>query len=228
MTIEIVKGPGNAAAHVTLEGNERITSEGGAMIAASGDLQVTTDTRGGNGGGFLKSMRRAIGGESFFVNHYTAPASGGELFLGTTLAGDMTVIDVPESGLAIEGGGFVAGEDGVSIDMSWKGFKSLFSGEGLIWLKAEGNGRVVVNSFGGMYTVDVDGEYIVDTGHIVAFENTLDFRVRKSGSSWLGALLGGEGLVCRFSGQGRVWCQSHCRSAFGRILGPKLKPRKKN
>ena len=228
MNIDIVKGPGNAAAHVRLEGGERVTAEGGAMIAACGDLDVTTDMRAGKGGGFLKGMRRAMAREGFFVNHYTAPPSGGELFLGTTLAGDMAVIDVPESGLAIEGGGFVACEDGVAIDMDWRGFKSLFSGEGLVWLKAEGDGRVVINSFGGMYTLDVDGETLVDTGHIVAFENTLDFRVRKSGQSWLGAFFGGEGLVCQFSGQGRVWCQSHCHAAFGRLLGRQLKPRTEN
>ena len=73
--------------------------------------------------------------------------------------------------------------------------------------------------------MDVDGEYIVDSGHIVAFEESLDFTITKAGSSWLHSILGGEGLVCKFRGRGRVWMQSHNPSSFGKHLGPKLKPR---
>jgi uncharacterized protein (AIM24 family) len=73
--------------------------------------------------------------------------------------------------------------------------------------------------------VPVNGEYIVDTGHIVAFDETLNFKLSKAGKSWLSSLLGGEGLVCRFQGQGTVWCQSHNAPSFGKTLGPKLRPR---
>ncbi len=66
---------------------------------------------------------------------------------------------------------------------------------------------------------------IVDTGHIVAFNETLDFTLSKAGKSWMSSLLGGEGLVCKFQGQGTVWCQSHNPKSFGQALGPKLKPR---
>lgn len=225
MNIEIVKGPGNAAAKITLDGDERVTAEGGAMIAAGAGVDIETTTRAKGKGGLLSGFKRMLGGESFFLNHFTAPADGGEVWLAAALSGDMCVIDVPECGLAVEGGGFVACEQPVEMDVGWQGFKSLFSGEGLFWLKVDGSGRIVINSFGGIYTVDVDGEYIVDTGHIVAFENSLSFRVSKAAGSWMTAFLGGEGLVSRFSGKGRIWCQSHNPSGFGSLLGPKLKPR---
>ena len=83
----------------------------------------------------------------------------------------------------------------------------------------------MINSFGAIYPVEVDGEYIVDTGHIVAFNETLDFSVTKAGGSWATAIFGGEGLVCRFHGKGTVWCQSHNMNSFGQTLGPKLKTR---
>jgi uncharacterized protein (AIM24 family) len=73
--------------------------------------------------------------------------------------------------------------------------------------------------------VEVSGEYIVDTGHIVAFEDSLEFSITKAGASWISSILGGEGLVCKFNGQGRVWCQSHNRSGFGTQLGPRLRAR---
>jgi uncharacterized protein (AIM24 family) len=76
-----------------------------------------------------------------------------------------------------------------------------------------------------IYPIEVDGEYIVDTGHIVAFEPSLKFNISKVGESWLSSFLGGEGFVCRFKGKGTVWCQSHNPKSFGSSLGPSLKPR---
>jgi uncharacterized protein (TIGR00266 family) len=95
----------------------------------------------------------------------------------------------------------------------------------MFWVKATGDGAVFLSSFGAIYEVDIDGEYTVDTGHIVAFEDTLQFKIVKAGKSLIGSILGGEGLVCRFSGQGKLYCQSHNPPSFGKAIGPKLKPR---
>ena len=66
---------------------------------------------------------------------------------------------------------------------------------------------------------------IVDTGHIVAFNEGLSFEITKAGGSWISSFLGGEGFVCKFNGKGTVWCQSHNQGSFGGILGPTLRPR---
>lgn len=47
----------------------------------------------------------------------------------------------------------------------------------------------------------------LDTGHVVAFDDTVNYRVRKAGS-WKSTILGGEGLVTDFTGPGRVWLQT--------------------
>ena len=104
--------------------------------------------------------------------------------------------------------------------------KALFSGESMFWVKCQGEGDLLLNSFGGIYTIDVDGEYTVDTGHIVAFEDTLTFRIGKASKSLVGSILGGEGLVCKFSGHGKLYCQTHNPSSFGHALGPNLRPRR--
>ena len=83
----------------------------------------------------------------------------------------------------------------------------------------------MLSSFGAIYPVEVDGEYIVDSGHIVAFNETLDFTITKAGKSWIHSFLSGEGLVCKFKGKGTVWCQSHNPGSFGASLTPSLKPR---
>lgn len=225
MQVEFLHQPGNTAAKVTLAGGEHFTAEGGSMIAMSADMQIETTTHKKGGGGLLKAAKRVLSGESFFMNHYTAGHGGGEVFLATALAGDMMVHELNGGTLVVQSGSYVASEPDVTIDFGWQGFKSFFSGERAFWLKIGGRGKVVLNSFGAVYPVAVAGAQIVDTGHIVAFDETLDFKISKAGKSWMSSFLGGEGLVCRFEGQGTVWCQSHNASSFGRTLGPKLRPR---
>jgi uncharacterized protein (TIGR00266 family) len=128
--------------------------------------------------------------------------------------------------MIVQGSSWLASSTAIDIDATWQGFgKAIFSGEGLFWLKCSGEGDLFLSSFGAIYEVEVDGDYVVDTGHIVAFDDTLQFAIRKAGASWIGSFLGGEGLVCRFSGKGRLLCQSHNPPSFGALLGPKLKPR---
>lgn len=225
MNIDIQLRPGSSAAKVKLEPGETMTAESGAMIAMSGDTQVSTSTHKISKGGVFKAIKRVISGESFFLNHYRAGANGGEVLLAATLPGDMMTKTLNGEGLIVQGGSYVASSSNVEVDFSWQGFKSAFSGEGLFWLNVNGTGPIVLNSFGAIYPVEVDGEYIVDTGHIVAFEETLDFKISKAGKSILSSFLGGEGLVCKFKGKGTVWCQSHNPGSFGSTVGPLLKPR---
>lgn len=225
MNIDIVMGPGNAAAKINLLPGEICSAEAGAMIAMSGDMKMETTTHKISKGGILKAIKRVVSGESFFMNHFTAGSQGGDVWLSTALPGDMFTLELQGQGLIVQGGSYVASSHNIEVDFSWQGFKSAFSGEGLFWLNINGSGKIVVNSFGAIYPVQVDGEYIVDTGHIVAFDETLDFTISKAGKSWVSSFLGGEGFVCKFKGKGTVWCQSHNASSFGKILGPMLRPR---
>lgn len=225
MQTEIIHSPGNAAARIQLAPGETLTAEGGSMIALGGEVSLETSTHQRGKGGLIKGLKRLFGGESFFLNHYTAGASGGEVWLAQTLPGDMIKLALEGNSIIVQAGSFVACSAGVGMDVGWQGFKNLLSGESLFWLRIGGTGRVVLSSYGAIYPVAVNGEYIVDTGHIVAFDETLNFKLSKAGKSWIASILGGEGLVCRFQGQGTVWCQSHNPPSFGHALGPKLRPR---
>lgn len=227
MNVEIVARQANAAAKVSLAGGERLTAEGGAMIAMAADMNVETRVSKNQKGGMLRGLARRLGGEGIFLNHFTAGPAGGDIYLATPLPGDMDVIELNGSvGLRVQNSSFVAHEDGVEMNISWGGMKNAFSGESLIWLQFSGTGKVVINAFGALYPVEVDGEYVVDTGNIAAFEDTLDFRITKAAKSLVGSFAGGEGLVSRFSGKGTVWCQTHADRVFGAKLTPHLTPKK--
>lgn len=225
MQIDIQYRPANAAARVVLQPGETVTAEGGAMISMSPNVTIETTTIQRGKGGLLAGIKRLVAGENFFLNHFTAQQQPGEIWLSSGLPGDMVVRDMDGLALIIQSGSFVASEQSVSIDASFQGIgKALFSGESMFWLRATGTGKIVLNSFGAIYPIHVDGEYIVDTGHIVAYDETLEFNIVKAGKSLIGSFLGGEGLVCKFRGTGTVWCQSHNDKGFGKTIGPMLKP----
>lgn len=225
MEIEILHRPASAAALVTLQPGESITSEGGAMIAMDSAIAVETTTRSRGGGGVLRAIQRGLTGESFFLNHFKAGSAGGRLWLAPKLTGDIVLRTLDGGSLVVQGGSFLACDPRVELDLTWQGMRSLLAGEGLFWIHARGRGPLLLSSFGAIYTVDVDGRHVIDSGHIVAFEETLGFKLTKVGGSWLTSILSGEGIVCEFTGRGRIWCQSHSARAFGQLLGPLLKAR---
>jgi uncharacterized protein (TIGR00266 family) len=227
MHAEILARPSASVAKLTLDAGERVVCEVGAMITMStGFLVETTARQKGKSGGLLGGVKRMLSGENFFLNQFTAQKPAQSLVLGPGIAGDVVHHKLAAGSLIVQGSSWLASGPGVALDATFQGFGSaLFSGEGVFWVKCTGQGDVFLNSFGAIYEVDVDGTHIVDSGHIVAFEDTLQFKVGKAGGSWMQSFLSGEGLVCHFSGQGKLYCQSHNPPSFGKLLGPKLKAR---
>ncbi|HBE20020.1 MAG TPA: TIGR00266 family protein [Cyanobacteria bacterium UBA11149] len=225
MKIEILHQPDSAIARVILDVNEELVAQAGSMIAMSGHINASTTLRKGKGGGLLGGFKRLVAGESLFLSVFRSPIPDGEVFLAPKFMGDLLVYEMKGQELVVQATSYLASESGVDIDLGFQGLKSLFSGESIFWLSMSGYGYVLLNSFGAIYEVPVQGEYIVDTGHIVAFEKSLTFEITKAGSSWIGAFLGGEGLVCRFKGEGKLYCQTHNPGAFGSLVGSKLPPR---
>jgi uncharacterized protein (TIGR00266 family) len=229
MKLDILHQPDSAVAKIIMDPQEEIIAEAGAMVAMSGSMNVSTTLRKGKGGGIMGGLKRMLAGESLFLSVFRSGDRSGEIFLAPKFIGDILPYQLVGSteGLVVQSTGYLASTAGVDLDLGFQGMKSLFSGESIFWLNITGQGLVLLSSFGAIYEVDVDGEYIVDTGHIVAFQKSLKFSVTKAGSSWVGALLGigGEGLVCHFKGKGKVFCQTHNPGAFGFEVGSKLPPR---
>ncbi len=225
MKVDITHQPDSAIAKIEMAPREELVAEAGAMVAMSAYINVSTTLRRGKGGGIMGGLKRVLAGESLFLSVFRSGDSNAEVYLAPKLMGDILPYQLQGTDLVVQSTGYMASTPGVDIDLGFPGLKTIFSGESIFWLSISGTGLVLISSFGGIYEVIVDGEYIVDTGHIVAFEKTLDFSISKPGSSWIGAFLGGEGLVCRFRGKGKVYCQTHNPGAFGFNVGSRLPPR---
>ena len=211
MQVDIHSGPSFALGEITLPPGGAVRVEAGAMAMTRGDVQMNTSTRGG----FMKGLRRTLGGESFFVNDF-ASERGGVVGVAAVLPGDMTLVPLDGSGtLLVQSGSWTASDVGIDVDAKWGGGRSFFSGEGLVLLRCTGAGDLLMSSYGAIRRHDLaSGEPMtLDTGHVVAFDESVQYTVRKAGS-WKSTILGGEGLVTDFTGPGRVWYQTRSTSDF--------------
>jgi uncharacterized protein (TIGR00266 family) len=220
MEVKILYAPSYSMANVKLSPGENIQVESGSMVSMSSGVNIETKAAGG----FMKALGRSLlGGESFFMNTFTAPPEGGEINIAPALPGDMFVADIAGETMLIQSGSYCASSPGVNIDTKWGGAKSFFASEGLILLKARGQGKVILSSYGAIHEIvlGANEKYIVDTGHFVAFEEKLGFQVKRIGGL-KSTLLSGEGLVVELTGPGKALIQSRSIDAFLGWLMPKL------
>jgi uncharacterized protein (TIGR00266 family) len=204
--IELRHTPAFGVAHVDLADGEEVQVEAGAMMATSADVDVEAKMEGG----VLKSLRRGVlGGESIFMTTYTGP---GWVDVAARLPGDVRVLDVTaDRPFVLDRGSFLAADGGVDIDSKWKGLKSLVGGEGGFMVHATGQGKLIVSSYGAMdhITLDAGERIIVDTGHMIAFPDDMEWKMRRAASGRsLTSAKTGEFLVFEFVGPGEILTQS--------------------
>lgn len=216
--------PAYAMLTISLAEGEQVKAEPGAMVA---QMNATMETK--SAGGFFKGLKKmVVGGESFFLNTFTGGKGGGYVSLSPSAPGDIAWFDVePGRQLFIQSGSFMGCWPNVETDTKFQGMRGFFSGESLFFIRAyteDGNvGRVYYNSYGGIkpYPVQQGQTLVVDTGHIVAFEDTLQYDIGKVGGM-KSLFFGGEGLVCNFTGEGTVWVQTRALDGLAALLAPFL------
>ena len=216
MQHEIKNKPDFASLHIHFDKGEQVVTESGAMMGMSRSLKMETNMKGG----LLGAAKRALGGESLFLNTYTAEAEGQRLDVAPSTPGDIRHLDMTGVGaLMVQSGSYLCGTPGITVDSKWGGAKSFFGGEGLFMLKCSGAGDLWISSYGAIHPIDVTGTYVVDTSHIVAFDDTLTFKVRSVGGM-KSLFFSSEGLVCEFSGHGRLYIQTRNAPALAGFVHP--------
>ncbi|MBZ0316682.1 MAG: TIGR00266 family protein [Anaerolineae bacterium] len=225
MRVELKHQPSYSLAVVTLAPNEQVKAESSAMVSFSDGVNIETKAEGG----LLGGLKRAVSGESFFQNTFSAPPQGGEVTFAPSLPGDMRVIQMGGTGeFMLQSGAYIASELGITTDTKWGGSKGFFGSGSLILIKVGGQGQLLIGCYGSMEErVLAPGQkYNVDTGHIVGFDASIQFQVRKVGG-WKSTIFSGEGLICQLTGPGRVLMQTRSEEAFLSWLIPQI-PAKSN
>ncbi len=216
---EIQYGSAFSLATVRLQTEQSIQAESGAMVSMSGNVELQSQMKGG----LMGALKRAVGGESAFVSTFTARRGPGEVTLAPATPGDIAAIEMNNQQFYVQSSSYLAGDTSLQIDTRWGGAKSFFGGEGLFVLQVQGTGLLLVSSFGAIHRkrLAAGERYVVDTGHLVAWEGYMQYELRKAAASgWLRSLVSGEGIVAEFSGPGEILIQTRNLAAFAGILKP--------
>ena len=190
------------------------------MATMDTHLQMKTKLRGGLG--------RFVTGENIFMNEFTAQGGDAEIGIAPGSPGDLQHVYLDGNMIFLQSSAFVAATMGVNIETKWQGFtKGFFSGESLFLIRCSGQGDLWFNTYGAIIEIDVTEDYVVDTSHIVAFTEGLEYNISKVGG-YKSLFFSGEGFVCRFSGSGKVWVQTRNVSALAGWTWPFRRVEKSN
>ena len=206
---------------VTLAPNEVLVAEAGTMVARSVNVAMEVKLNAGRGAGFFAKLkaimvalvRKVIGGDTFFVNHFSGP-SGGLVWLAPAMSGAVKHFPLQGQALVMSAGAYVASAGDIDLKMRWGGLRAMLAKEGAFFVEASGHGDLWITSYGAIDEVYVNGSYIIDNGHLVAFEPSLQMQIRSAGGGLMGFVASGEGLVCEFTGQGRLYLQTRNTSSL--------------
>ena len=211
---EITGRPDFGYLTVEIPAEQTLKVEASGMAAMDTNIRMKTKMRGGLG--------RLLTGESMFINEFTAEGGPGQIQIAPGPAGDLEHVHLGQDygTIFLQNSAYVASALDVTIETKWQGFvKGFFSGENLFLIRCSGQGDLWFNTYGAMIQKDIDGEYVVDTGHIVAFSEGLEYGIEKVGG-YKSLFFSGEGLVCRFRGTGKLWMQTRRVPALAWWLNP--------
>src|SRR2546423_8436545 len=215
---EILHQPSYSLAVVQLQAEQSILAEAGAMVSMSANVELQAQMKGG----LMGALKRAVGGESAFVSTFTARGGPGEVTLAPGSPGDIAAIEMNNQTFFVQSSSYLAGDVSLVVDTKWGGAKSFFGGEGLFVLQVQGQGLLLVSSFGAIHRKRLQpGErYVLDTGHLVAWEGTTQYTLRKAASGFFRSMVSGEGIVAEFTGPGELLIQTRNLAALAGLLKP--------
>jgi uncharacterized protein (TIGR00266 family) len=215
---QIPHQPSFSLAVLQLQAEQSIQAESGAMVSMSANIELQSQMKGG----LLGALKRAAGGESAFISTFTARGGPGEVTLAPGAPGDIAAIELSGQPFFVQSSSYLAGDASLTVDTKWGGAKTFFSGEGLFVLLVQGQGLLLVSSFGAIHRKSLQpGErYVVDTGHLVAWEGSMQYTLRKAASGFFRSMMSGEGIVAEFSGPGELLIQTRNLAALAGLLRP--------
>jgi uncharacterized protein (TIGR00266 family) len=215
---EILHQPSYALAVLQLQAEQSILAEAGAMVSMSANVELQSQMKGG----LLGALKRTVGGESAFVSTFTARGGPGEVTLAPGGPGDIAAVELSNQQFFVQSSSYLAGDASLVVDTKWGGAKSFFAGEGLFVLSVTGAGLLLLSSFGAIHRkrLSAGERYVVDTGHLVAWEGTTQYTLRKAAQGFFRSMVSGEGIVAEFSGPGEILIQTRNLAAFAAMLKP--------
>ncbi|MGC9516564.1 MAG: AIM24 family protein [Methanomicrobiales archaeon] len=223
---------GNAMQMVITElsPGQEVYGEAGKFLWKTANVDMDTRFSGGDkheGKGFLDKAigtaidvgKRKLAGESFAFVYFTPESSSGLVSFAQMIPGEIKAMEMDGTqDLYVQSDGFLAAESTIDFDIALtkRLGAGLFGGQGFILERFSDAGTLFIGSCGNFIELnpaDYGGTIHVDTGCLVAFEETIDYDIQTIGGldtkGFKNILFGGEGIFfASLSGNGKVWIQS--------------------
>jgi uncharacterized protein (TIGR00266 family) len=194
---------------IRLQPGEAIYTESGGMAWMTGDIEMSTDTRGG----LLKGLGRSLAGESLFMTTYRCRSGAAMVVFTPESPGKILALDLASGqSMICQKDAFMCAVDSVTLETHFRKRlgAGLFGGEGFVLQKLTGPGVAFAEIAGELreYTLQPGQMMRVDPGHIALYEPTVDYDIQRV-KGVKNILFGGEGLfLATLKGPGKIWLQS--------------------
>lgn len=194
----------NRILKINTEPGDECIVEAGAMVSMTPNFKISSQTNG-----MKKALGRLFSGDSFFIQKYKSEGNG-ELLIAPAFLGDIKAVEINRSERYRLGkSSFLAAMGQVEMDIKSGGSKGFLSGEGLIQKEAYGVGTLFISAYGAIHEINLNEgqQYIVDSNHLVLWDSNIEYTAELA-NGFVGSITGGEGLVCKFTGPGRILIQT--------------------
>ena len=219
MKVILNGAPSFAYLHVDLAPGESIIAESDAMSSMSADLDMTPRM---NGSFFSAMGRKLLGKESFFINEFVNnTGQTRRVTLTQRTPGDIREVSLNDEAICLQPGAYISSTPELDLAVQWAGFGSWIAREGLFRLKVKGTGKLWYGAYGQLLDRKVNGEMIVDTSHLVAYDPDIKLKLQFAGGMF-SSFFSGEGLITRLEGDGNITIQTRSLDGLKNWLNPKL------
>ena len=207
----------NKGVEVILNPGESILSEPSAFCYGDGFIEAKTTT-----GGLMSAVKKLVTRENLFqvswINNGSKP---GRIAFASPFESTIEEVEIsPNYSLIAQRGAWLASDPTVKLDVTMNlGLSGFLGGEGIIFQKFTGNGRVFITAGGDLKVINLEqNESLnVDTGCIVGFAESVKYEIKLAGGIFT-SIFGGEGLVlAKLSGPGVVILQTHPENVINKV-----------
>ncbi len=208
-----IYGDNLQVARLKLKPGQEVFAEAGKMLYKTPNVDWETRMSGTSlGEKIWGALKRKVMGESLFMTYFRASADGEVGFAGD-YPGRIQAFDLADGqNIMVQRDSFLCAQASAQLNIAFvkKLGVGFFGGEGFILEKITGPGVVFIHAGGDHieFTLKAGESLQVDTGCIVAFEESVNYDIQFVGGIKK-AIFGGEGLfLATMTGPGRVIVQS--------------------
>jgi len=212
----------NALAEVLLSPNEAVLAESNTLVGMSTSIHIERRVQSGQ----IKPYTHPQSGrETAFLNVYRAGDRPCEVLLAPRLPGEIYEYPLEGRRLFLAFPSFLAAHESTELDFAWRGGAASHQTAGDQFLRCSGSGAVLLSSFGSLHRIELTSEsaYSVYAGHLVAFSEQIQLRLRQIGGVQTGRVIE-QDLLFDLSGPGTVFLQTRSPKNFNDWIRSKTPP----